>query len=98
MQILKQNVCGKDIVRIGTDNGIDWSDELMLEFTFSNEWDGMVKVVSFTRGDQEFEPQVLRNGTTCVVPKEVMDGNWFRYQILGKRGNERMTTNTYILM
>ena len=98
MQILKQNVCGKDIVRLGTDNGIDWSDELTLEFAFSNEWDGMVKVVSFTRGDQEFEPQVLRNGTTCVVPKEVMDGNWCRYQILGKRGNERMSTNTYILM
>ena len=32
MQILKQNVCGKDIVRIGTDKGIDWSDELTLEF------------------------------------------------------------------
>lgn len=72
-------------------------EEVRAEFIFSKEWNRMVKVVKFTRGNDEFSPQLLKRGSSCYIPIEALDGSFFRMSVLGKREGMTMKTNTIIV-
>lgn len=67
---------------------------LQAEFSFSSEWDGCVKVVSFESPfGAEYEPRVLEDGKTCVIPVEALKRRVFKMRVLGKRDTFRITTD-----
>lgn len=67
---------------------------LRVEFSFSQDWNDMVKVAAFwsTLG-MEYEPKVLKDGKSCIIPTEALTKASFKIQVLGKKGNNRLTTN-----
>ena len=79
-------------------SGIRRGDPHTAEFLFSKEWDNYVKVASFSRGDIELEPQILKNGTRCTIPASVDEGTFFRLHIIGKNGSARKQTNPILLI
>jgi hypothetical protein len=67
---------------------------LQAVFSFSPEWDGYVKVVSFRSVlGKEYPPQVLKNGVSCIIPSEALKRRIFKIQVLGKKGLSEITTN-----
>lgn len=67
---------------------------LRAEFSFSSEWDGCTKVASFwSSRNEEFAPQVLKDGKSCMIPKEASDKYGFRIGIVGKKRDTKLTTN-----
>lgn len=60
---------------------------LQAEFTFSKEWISTPKVVAFySRLGNEYPPQVLKDGKTCIIPAEALQKRIFKVQVLGKNG------------
>lgn len=61
---------------------------LQCEFSFSPEWDKVVKVAGFWSKDRrnivECEPQWLEKGRTCMIPAEALKSKRFLIQVLGK--------------
>lgn len=78
--LIKSDLKNDMIPREYLDNG----DIVIAEFEFSSDWDNAVKVVQFNKGDTEYDPQILEHGVTCVIPKEALDGGFFRIAVLGK--------------
>lgn len=78
--LIKSDLKNDIIPREYLDNG----DIVIAEFEFSSDWDNAVKVVRFSKGDTEYDPQILEHGVTCVIPKEALDGGFFRIAVLGK--------------
>lgn len=66
---------------------------LKAEFIFSNEWKGTVKVASFWRNGYECPPQILKDGTSCMIPTEALTSRRFKIAILGKNEKIKLTTN-----
>lgn len=67
---------------------------LQAEFHFSPEWDGCVKVASFYSSlGREYKPQVLKDGKTCMIPTEALKKRIFKVQVIGKKGDLKLTTN-----
>ena len=73
------------------------SDPEKLAFRFSQEWDGTAKVVKFTQGDKEYNPQILSYGTECYIPKEALGGSFFRIIILGRNNIKHLKTKPFIV-
>lgn len=73
-------------------------DQTKLQFSFSEDWDGFVRVAGFSRGTEEFEPQALLHGTTCEIPSKALEGSFFRMYVIGKNGTEKRKTKTCIVM
>jgi len=70
------------------------SGYLKAKFSFSPEWKSAVKVVGFfNNAGQEYEPQVLKDGKTCIIPAEALKNRVFKLHVLGKRGKLIMTTD-----
>ena len=67
---------------------------IQAEFLFSSEWDGYVKVVSFSSGKNEYTPKVLKDGKTCIIPTEALDRYIFMVQVLGKKNDIKLKTNS----
>jgi hypothetical protein len=67
---------------------------LQAEFSFSSEWSDCVKVAGFfsTIG-REYPPQLLKDGRTCIIPKEALEKRSFRIQVIGARKDFKITTN-----
>lgn len=66
---------------------------LQAVFLFSLEWDGLLKVAEFRKwidGEPVVVP-IINN--TCKVPDEVTDGRSWRVNVIGKRGDTRLTTD-----
>lgn len=60
---------------------------LQAEFTFSKEWGSTSKVVAFySRLGNEYTPQALKHGKTCIIPSEALRKRIFKIQVLGKNG------------
>jgi hypothetical protein len=71
---------------------------LLANFSFSSEWDGCVKVAAFFSNlGREFEPQVLANGTSCVIPAEALAKSIFKVQVIGQKGDYNLQTNKVIV-
>lgn len=82
--------------RTNSDNVVT-GDTVRLFFNFSSEWDALVKVLKFTRGDVELTPCVLRNGNTCVIPSEVMDSTYFRMRVIGRSADREHCTQPILI-
>ena len=69
---------------------------LKAEFSFSSEWNNFAKIAAFySITGKEFEPQVLKDGKTCVIPAEALKRIKFRIQVMGKNSyNMKLITNT----
>ena len=66
---------------------------LQARFSFSSDWDGVVKAASFWRGDQECTPQLLRDGCTCMISADALKSKTFGVGIVGKKGTQVIFTN-----
>lgn len=75
--LIKSDLKNDTIPKEFLDNG----DIVMAEFEFSSDWDNSVKVAQFSKGNTEYDPQILEHGITCVIPKEVLDGGFFRIAV-----------------
>lgn len=69
---------------------------LQAYFSFSPEWNDFVKIAAFySMMDREFEPQILEDGYTCIIPAEALERNRFKISVVGKNNRGmKMTTNT----
>jgi hypothetical protein len=89
-QIIKQDPsCNFDDLVPGTEG------YLQAEFSFSAEWDEYVKVAAFySMMGTEYEPQILKDGRTCIIPAEALKRKTFKVKVFGKAvGSKTMTTN-----
>ncbi len=67
---------------------------LNAEFLFSQEWAGCVKVASFySVMGEEFPPQILTDGKSCVIPADALKNRVFKIKVLGKRADYKIQTN-----
>lgn len=67
---------------------------LQAEFLFSPEWDGLVKVAAFYSSmKKEYQPQILKDGKTCMIPPEASKLSHFQVRVIGKKGGLKLTTN-----
>ena len=67
---------------------------LLAKFSFSSEWNGCVKVAAFFSNlGKEYEPQILANGTTCVIPSEALAKSIFKVQVVGRKDDYDISTN-----
>lgn len=65
---------------------------LQAEFLFSKDWDGYVRVAEFGSAlGKEYEPQMLEDGKTCMIPAEALMKRVFKVRIIGKN-----TAGSYI--
>lgn len=67
---------------------------LQAEFSFSSEWTGCAKVAAFySVMGHEYPCQLLKNGSTCMIPAEALERRSFKVQVLGKREGFKIKTN-----
>ena len=71
---------------------------LLANFSFSSEWDDCAKVAAFFSNlGREYEPQVLANGVSCVIPSEALEKSIFKVQVLGRKNDYNISTNRLIV-
>lgn len=71
---------------------------LKAEFSFSNEWDKCMKVVAFTSMfGKEYEPKVLTDGNSCLIPSEALKRRSFKIRVIGKRDGFKITTDKIVV-
>ena len=64
------------------------------EFTFSPEWDNLVKVAAFYSNlGVEYRPQVLKDGKTCLIPPDALQKRIFKVRVMGQNSSYRLVTN-----
>lgn len=57
---------------------------LQAEFRFSPDWANSMKVAAFwSVMGKEYEPQILKDGKTCIIPAEALKRRVFKIQIHG---------------
>ena len=67
---------------------------LKAEFTFSKEWDNTVKVAAFFSNlGKEYEPSILKDGRTCVIPAEATKNRIFKVMVFGQNKEYTLKTN-----
>ena len=67
---------------------------LQAEFTFDNQWENTVKVVGFySNMGREYEPAILKDGKSCIIPTEALKNRVFKIKVIGKNGEQKLVTN-----
>lgn len=67
---------------------------LQAEFTFDKKWESAIKVVGFFSNlGREYEPHLLKDGKTCVIPAEALKNRVFKLRVIGKIGEQKIITN-----
>ena len=92
MRILRFIVDGQSITQ---DPNCDFSGlipgskgYLQAEFSFSSDWDNCVKVAAFySPMGQEYPPQVLKDGKSCIIPSEALKKQVFKIKVIGRRSD-----------
>ena len=72
------------------------NEYLRMEFAFSPDWTGCVKVATFwSMMGFEYQPQLLNDGKSCMVPSEALAKRSFKVQVIGQsvKTSEKITTN-----
>lgn len=70
------------------------SNYLKAKFSFSEEWDGCLKVAGFfLPNGKEFAPQKLDGENSCIIPNEILEYHEFGIKLFGKKGDYTITTN-----
>ena len=98
MRTLKFIVDGQTITK---DPNCDFSNlspgtegYLVAEFTFTKEWSKLTKVVGFYSNlGTEYEPQLLKDGKTCLIPTAASKKRVFKLQVVGSNGDYTLRTN-----
>jgi hypothetical protein len=98
MRVLKFIVDGQIVKRdpnCDFDNLVPGTEGyLQAEFSFSPEWDGMVKVAGFWAKEKrdmvECEPQWLEKGKVCTIPAAALKSKRFVIQLYGKKPHDVM--------
>lgn len=97
MRILKFLVDGQSIRQ---DPSCDFSGiikgskgYLQAEFVFNDEWKDLFKVAQFRKYSTSDPISVPIIGNKCMIPDEVTDGRKWIVDVVGKRGDRRLTTN-----
>lgn len=63
-------------------------------FSFSSEWNGCAKVVSFwSMLGKEYSPKMLSDGISCLIPAEALMKRAFKIQVMGKKDDLKIITN-----
>ena len=76
------------------DNLVLGGGDVRLEFYFTKEWRGHVKVVAFYSAmGKEYEAQALKDGRSCMVPKEALEKREFKIQVFGRDWTSILKTN-----
>lgn len=87
-QIIKQNPeCNFSDIVPGS------SGYLIAKFKFSNDWDNTIKAAIFQNGENESYPEILKDGSSCIIPSEVLINKQFTISVLGKNEKIKITTN-----
>lgn len=69
--------------------------DVLAEFVFSSEWENTIKVAAFwSMLDKEYEPQVIEDDASCIIPSEALSRASFKIQIFGKNGKARRNIRT----
>lgn len=87
--ITKHPTCNFDNIVSGTAN------YLRAKFNFSSEWSGHNKVAVFTNLQEEYPVRI--EGNVCIIPKEALTWNSFKVRVIGRKGEQRLTTNDVIV-
>jgi hypothetical protein len=68
---------------------------LRAEFLFSPDWNGFAKVATFRSANKDYDPQILTDGMSCLIPKSVLARDAFKIGIIGKNQSGMLKpTNT----
>lgn len=71
---------------------------LKAEFVFDKEWENTVKVVGFfSNMGKEYEPRLLKDGKTCIIPADALKNRIFKVQVMGRRGEHKLITNKVVI-
>ena len=72
---------------------------LEADFSFSPEWNGCSKAVSFyTAMGNECPPRLLKDGKTCMIPTEALRGRAFKIKVFGKKQDFAITTDKIVVL
>lgn len=98
MRTLKFNVTGQIVTldpSCDTTTLVPGAEEpIQAEFTFSEEWDGCVKVVGFYSNlGREFEPRILKDGKVCRIPTEALKKSIIKLKVFGQHPDYPIQTN-----
>ena len=86
--IRKDPDCIFDGIVPGTEN------YLRAEFSFTPEWKNTSKVVGFYSNlGKEYEPQILEDGYSCMIPPSATKNRIFKICVFGKHGSLTLKTN-----
>ena len=94
VNIIELNVSGEQLGPNSMECNRDYPDIL---FHFSDEWDKMIKVAGFSRGDIEFEPQALHMGKNAQFQEKRWKETFFRVFVVGKKFETMLKTNEIIV-
>jgi hypothetical protein len=68
--------------------------DIRAEFSFSPEWKSGAKVAAFwSMMCSEYPPRELKDGKSCMIPREALKRAAFKVQILGKINGAIVPTN-----
>lgn len=71
---------------------------IQAEFSFSKEWDGCVKVAAFFSNlGEEYEPKIIDNKLTCIIPSEALRKSIFKVQVIGQKYELKLCTNKVVV-
>ena len=69
---------------------------LKAHYTFSDDWAGYRKAVSFWRGKEEHA--VILKDDACMIPEEVLVGRTFMVSVLGMKNGVTLPTNKVLVI
>ena len=68
---------------------------IQAEFSFSEDWIGIPKVVGFySMLDNEYPPQLIDENNRCMIPPEALERTAFKLKVLGRKHKTITPTNT----
>lgn len=96
-RVLKFKVDKQVIKKEGDFSGIVKGSQgyLAAEFSFSPDWSGCKVVASFFIAEQEHPIPI--NNRRCMIPDEVLTGDYFRVQVVGMKNNQIIKTNKVLV-
>ena len=69
-------------------------EEIVAEFSFSNDWAKYAKVAAFwSLLGREYQPQIVKNGVRCTIPSEALERRAFKVQVIGFKDGDKIRTN-----
>lgn len=74
-------------------------EQIQAKFTFSSEWESMIKVVGFWSVlNKEYPPQPLNEDNTCLIPAEALESVAFKIKVLGGKRRSAITRTNEVVV